>query len=144
MAPPVLFHHHAALDHDTGGHPERAARIVAVERALAERDWLGCVVRTSPEATRTQLKAVHDRGYVQRIERFCALGGGMLDMDTVASAGSWTAALHATRRAAPARWSTRCSPARRRRARRCTAHRATTPPSTRRWGSACSTASRSP
>jgi acetoin utilization deacetylase AcuC-like enzyme len=32
---------------------------------------------------------------VQRVERFCARGGGMLDMDTVASPGSWTAALHA-------------------------------------------------
>ncbi|HSD77475.1 MAG TPA: histone deacetylase [Solirubrobacteraceae bacterium] len=95
MGRPVLFHHHAALEHDTGSHPERAARIVAVQRALAARDWLGCGVRTSPEATRTQLEAVHDPDYVERIEHFCAHGGGMLDRDTLVSAGSWTAAVHA-------------------------------------------------
>jgi acetoin utilization deacetylase AcuC-like enzyme len=95
MAPPVLFHHHSSLAHDTGGHPERAARIAAVEEALAARDWLGYEVRTSPEATREQLEAVHAPAYVERIERFCAQGGGMLDLDTVACPGSWGAALHA-------------------------------------------------
>jgi acetoin utilization deacetylase AcuC-like enzyme len=94
-AVPVLFHHPASLGHETGGHPERVERIVAVEQALAERDWLGCAVRASPEATRAQLEAVHDPAHVERIERFCARGGGLLDLDTVASPGSWAAALHA-------------------------------------------------
>ena len=95
MAPPVLFRHHSSHEHDTGGHPERSARIAAVEDALAGRDWLGYDVRVSPEATRSQLQAVHDPAHVERIERFCAQGGGMLDMDTIASPGSWGAALHA-------------------------------------------------
>jgi acetoin utilization deacetylase AcuC-like enzyme len=93
MARGVLFHHHASLEHDTGAHPERVARLVAVERALTERDWLGYEVRTSPQATRTQLEAVHDPVHRQRIEHLCARGGGMLDMDTVVSDGSWEAAL---------------------------------------------------
>jgi acetoin utilization deacetylase AcuC-like enzyme len=91
----VLFHHPSGLEHDTGSHPERAARVVAVERALAECDWLGYGVRTSPEATRSQLEAVHDPEHVARIEHLCAHGGGMIDMDTIASEGSWPAALHA-------------------------------------------------
>jgi acetoin utilization deacetylase AcuC-like enzyme len=46
-------------------------------------------------ATRDSLEAVHDPAHVDRIERFCASGGGMIDLDTVASRGSWDAALHA-------------------------------------------------
>src|ERR1700738_4670778 len=42
MAPaPVFLSHPSSLEHDTGGHPEQPARIVAIERALAERGWLG-------------------------------------------------------------------------------------------------------
>jgi acetoin utilization deacetylase AcuC-like enzyme len=95
MARPVLFRHPSGYEHDTGAHPERVARLAAVEQALAEREWLGFGVRVSPEATRTQLEAVHDPAYVDRIERFCLHGGGMLDVDTVVSAGSFVAALHA-------------------------------------------------
>ena len=95
MAAPVVFHHRSSLQHDTGGHPEQPARITAIERLLDERDWLGWERRESPEAEREQLEAVHDGGYVEQIERFCAAGGGMLDLDTVASSGSWGAALHA-------------------------------------------------
>jgi len=50
MAPPLLLRHPSSREHDTGTHPERPARIVAVERALAERDWLGWDVRESPAA----------------------------------------------------------------------------------------------
>ena len=92
MAPPVLFHHPSSLDHDTGGHPEQPARITAIERALAERDWLGWERRESPAAGRDLLGAVHPLEHVDAIERFCAAGGGMIDMDTVASPGSFAAA----------------------------------------------------
>ena len=40
MALPLYLSHPACLEHETGaGHPERPARITAVERSLAERDW---------------------------------------------------------------------------------------------------------
>jgi acetoin utilization deacetylase AcuC-like enzyme len=94
MPQPLLLRHASSLQHETGPHPERAARIVAIEEALAARDWLGWDVRESPAASREALEAVHDPLHVDRIERFCAAGGGMIDMDTVASAGSWEAALH--------------------------------------------------
>jgi acetoin utilization deacetylase AcuC-like enzyme len=92
---PVLFHHVSSLEHDTGGHPEQPARISAIEQALAERDWLGWERRESAAASRDVLAAVHPEGYVASIERFCAAGGGMLDMDTVASPRSYVAAAHA-------------------------------------------------
>jgi acetoin utilization deacetylase AcuC-like enzyme len=95
MAVPVLFRHPSSLEHDTGSHPENARRIVAIERALSERDWLGWDVRLSPAATREQLGAIHPPEHIDRIERLCLRGGGMIDMDTLVSPGSFEAALHA-------------------------------------------------
>ncbi|MFP5362834.1 MAG: histone deacetylase [Thermoleophilia bacterium] len=95
MAAPVLFHHPSSLEHDTGGHPENARRIVAIERALEARAWLGWDVRLSPAAARETVEAVHPPAHVDRIKRLCEHGGAMIDMDTVVSAGSYDAALHA-------------------------------------------------
>ena len=95
MAAPVLFRHPSSLEHDTGSHPENARRIVAIERALSERDWLGWNVRLSPAATREQIGAVHPPEHIDRIESLCGRGGGMIDMDTLVSPGSYEAALHA-------------------------------------------------
>jgi acetoin utilization deacetylase AcuC-like enzyme len=95
MAAPVLFHHRSSLDHDPGPHPEQPARIIAIERALAERDWLGFERRESPAATRDLLEAVHSPRLIDGIEALSASGGGAIDADTVVSEGSWVAALHA-------------------------------------------------
>ena len=95
MAAPLLLHHPSSLEHDTGEHPERPARIAAVEHALRERDWLGWDVRESPAAGLAVVHAVHPAGYVHGIEELCAAGGGALDADTVVSEGSYRAALHA-------------------------------------------------
>ena len=92
---PVLLRHPSSLEHDTGAHPESARRIVAIERALSARDWLGWDVRLSPEASRAAIEAVHPAHHVDAIEALAARGGGMIDMDTTVSAGSWEAALHA-------------------------------------------------
>jgi acetoin utilization deacetylase AcuC-like enzyme len=95
MAAPVLFHHPSSLEHDPGPHPEQPARIVAIERALEAREWLGMDVRQSPPATRAQLEAVHPARLINGIHELCASGGGAIDADTVVSPGSWEAALHA-------------------------------------------------
>jgi acetoin utilization deacetylase AcuC-like enzyme len=95
MAPPVYLSHPSSLAHDTGAHPERAARIVAIEHELAARDWLGYERRESPAADRAQLELVHTPAHVDAIERLCAQGGGAIDADTVVSDGSCLAALHA-------------------------------------------------
>jgi len=95
MAAPVFFSHPASMEHDTGDHPERAARIAAIERHLDTVGWFGFERREAPAASREALERCHDPGYVAALERFCAAGGGRLDADTVASAGSWEAALRA-------------------------------------------------
>jgi acetoin utilization deacetylase AcuC-like enzyme len=95
MPAPLLLRHPSSLEHDTGMHPERAARIVAIERALSARDWLGWEVRESPAVERDVLCAVHPEDYVERIAALAAAGGGALDVDTLMSEGSHRAALHA-------------------------------------------------
>jgi acetoin utilization deacetylase AcuC-like enzyme len=95
MTGPVLLRHPSSLEHDTGAHPESPQRIVAIERALSERRWLGWDVRLSPPASRATIEAVHPARHVDRIAALSARGGGMLDMDTIVSRGSFEAALHA-------------------------------------------------
>jgi acetoin utilization deacetylase AcuC-like enzyme len=91
----LYVHHPLSLAHDTGSHPENADRVRAIEAALAERDWLGLELAEAPAASREQLERVHDRELVERIREFCGRGGGMIDLDTVASGESYEAALHA-------------------------------------------------
>jgi len=45
--------------------------------------------------SRGNLTSVHPERYVKAIQEFCERGGGMIDADTLASSGSWDAALHA-------------------------------------------------
>jgi acetoin utilization deacetylase AcuC-like enzyme len=90
----LYLHHPSSLEHDTGSHPERAARITAVERELEQRGWLGLERVLAPRAEREVVEAVHPAEYVDAIAQVSARGGGMLDMDTVASERSFEAALH--------------------------------------------------
>jgi acetoin utilization deacetylase AcuC-like enzyme len=92
---PVWLEHPSSLRHDTGAHPERIDRMVAIERELSPRDWLGFERVTSPAVDRALLETVHPASYVASIERACARGGGFLDLDTVVSPDSFEAALHA-------------------------------------------------
>jgi acetoin utilization deacetylase AcuC-like enzyme len=91
---PVWLHHSSSLRHDTGAHPERAARMQAIDRVLSARDWLGFDRVESPPVDRAVLAAVHPADYVASIERVAGAGGGFLDMDTVISQDSFEAALH--------------------------------------------------
>ncbi len=93
MPPGVLLSHPSSLSHDTGPHPERAARLVAVQRALEANDWLGWAREESPAVARPVLAGVHPEDYVASLERFIAAGGGAIDADTITSPGSWDAAV---------------------------------------------------
>jgi acetoin utilization deacetylase AcuC-like enzyme len=79
------------VEHDTRpGHPEQPARMEAVARGVASCVAADDLVRSAPRpATVDELARVHDRGYLEALERFCASGGGNLDPDTVAAAASW-------------------------------------------------------
>ena len=69
---------------------------------MSERDWMGLEMVEAPAAEREQLLRVHTAAHVDAIEAHVASGGGMIDMDTIASEGSWEAALHAAGGAAAA------------------------------------------
>jgi acetoin utilization deacetylase AcuC-like enzyme len=94
MGRALYLHHPLSLEHDTGDHPEQPARITAIEEELERRDWLGYEREVAPAPELRAVEAVHPRAYVDRIAAISAQGGGMLDMDTVASARSFDAALH--------------------------------------------------
>ncbi len=52
------------------------------------------VEQVAPEPAPVELlETVHERQYIDDLERFCLAGGGALDLDTVAGLGSWEAAL---------------------------------------------------
>lgn len=89
----LYYSHPASLEHLTGAHPENPGRIEAIEKALDAVGWAGVDRLEAPRAERGQIARAHDAEHIDAIEAFCATGGGMIDMDTVASAGSWEAAL---------------------------------------------------
>ena len=91
----LYFSHPSSLEHETGGHPENASRLRAIEAALDDAGWPALEQLEAPAATREMLRRVHTAEHIDAIERFSASGGGMLDLDTIASERSFEAALHA-------------------------------------------------
>jgi len=94
-AAPVFLENPLSLEHDTGPHPEQPARIAAIVRELDARGWMGFERVLSPAVDRSVLNAVHPMPYVSAIQGVSERGGGQLDLDTVMSARSFEAALHA-------------------------------------------------
>ncbi|HEY9506653.1 MAG TPA: histone deacetylase [Gemmatimonadales bacterium] len=94
MAVPV-FTHPDCLRHDPGSdHPETPARLrVLLERA---RQTPGVAVVDAPAADRKPLLAVHPDDYLRGLEAMSGRGGGLLFLDTILSADSWSAVLGAT------------------------------------------------
>jgi acetoin utilization deacetylase AcuC-like enzyme len=93
----LAWTHPACLEHDPGpDHPARPARLRAVldalHRAFPDQAW-----REAPTAKRGDLLRVHAAGLVDEVLRPLPgdLGQLRLDPDTVLSAGSGRAALHA-------------------------------------------------
>lgn len=99
MAPrPVYLSHPASLAHETGPHPERAARIVAIEAELARHDWLGMERMQAPPVEEATLTAVHPPRYVRAIDELCRAAPPTpvaIDADTFVVEASYEAALHA-------------------------------------------------
>lgn len=74
----------AFLQHDTGNHPERSARIIAVDWALEQARLLGDrpSVTCSP-ASDAAIVQVHTPAMLAHLEAVATAGGGWLDSDTV-------------------------------------------------------------
>ena len=92
---PVMLTHPSSHEHDTGSHPEQAARMTVIEQALREAQWCGYTRAASSPCPEALLSAVHPGRYVTAIRELAEAGGGQIDSDTVVSPGSWEAARHA-------------------------------------------------
>jgi len=94
----ALVYAPGCLEHKTGrGHPESAERLRVILRELKRSGLLesGKCSLVEPEpASREDLELVHDPEYIRLLKRYCAAGGGLLDLgDTLAGPGSFGAAL---------------------------------------------------
>lgn len=85
----------ASLTHDTGQHPECADRMRAIDSALGAASDLEFDRLEAPAAADHQILAVHSREHLDLILGLAAAGGGVIDADTMVSAGSASAALAA-------------------------------------------------
>ncbi len=92
--PTLLYTDPRFVEHDTSpGHPERPARMGAVDRGVEASTVVEDLIVVGPRAaTVDELARVHDRDFLAALERFCVAGGGRLDPDTVASKRSWDVA----------------------------------------------------
>lgn len=92
MAPTLIFTDPRYQHHDPGeGHPERPARLAAIETQLTSAPLP--VTRVTPRpATRGELALVHDSALLDRIDAIKGLTAD-LDADTHTSPGSYEAAL---------------------------------------------------
>jgi acetoin utilization deacetylase AcuC-like enzyme len=95
MPPGLYFRHQSSVEHETGAHPENKARIPAIENELERRGWLGWERREAPPVEPAQLERIHTAEHIEHIRATAESGGAWFDADTVASPGSWSAALHA-------------------------------------------------
>jgi acetoin utilization deacetylase AcuC-like enzyme len=91
----LLLHHPAFLDHRTPpGHPERPDRLRALHQALDHQDFEGLKRVEAPLAELDAALLAHPQRYVDAIRRAIPTEGlTRIDADTVASPGSWEAAL---------------------------------------------------
>ena len=89
--------HPSALDHAMpAGHPERPARIQAIERALEDERFAHLVRAPAPRADFAVAELVHPTSYVEIIAEAAPSDGFVqIDGDTLMSPGTLTAALHA-------------------------------------------------
>jgi acetoin utilization deacetylase AcuC-like enzyme len=93
----ALYYDPLFLSHDTGGHPENAGRIGACLDLLSTSRLLERLQQPPcRDATVEELALVHDRGYVEAMARFQTPRPAPVTVDTVASAGTYAAALRAT------------------------------------------------
>ena len=92
-----LAYSEAFLRHETGAHhPERPDRLRAIVAQLRASGTWDALQVWEPEPTGdATLELIHSATHVAEMRDFIARGGGHIDADTTASAGSWEAALRA-------------------------------------------------
>lgn len=98
MKAPWLYYSESFLGHETAGHPESPERLKSILRQLESSGLQKHLQQKSPrEIERELLLKLHSAQYLKEVEAFCqqAGPGQRIDEDTIASQGSFKAALHA-------------------------------------------------
>jgi len=92
----LLYTDDVFLLHETGSHPERAARLTQIQTQL-ERSGLLSAAKSckTVSADRADLLRCHTQDYLDRLQASAAGGGGRVESDTVMSTRSADAAWHA-------------------------------------------------
>ena len=90
-----FVYHADYLKHDPGNwHPERPERLTALVKAIKDSGLWEKLAHLEPSpATVEQVAYVHDQDYIEALRKFCARGGGLMDMDTGASSDSFDVAM---------------------------------------------------
>jgi acetoin utilization deacetylase AcuC-like enzyme len=93
----TIYTHDSGLRHDTGfSHPECAGRLKIIQDLLLETPYSGLPRGVVKPAAEESLALAHPFQYVERIRAAIPdHGHNQIDSDTIVSAGSWDAALHA-------------------------------------------------
>ena len=94
--PITVVTHPRFADHDTGDHPECAERWRRADarlRSLAAGPGLPLAFVEPAPITPEDLALVHPAAHGERIQAFCAQGGGRIDEDTVACPATYEIAL---------------------------------------------------
>lgn len=93
----LLYSDPVFQEHETGEHPESAARLMPVIRYLhfISLDQL-CKRPSWQPIAPERLELVHDADYIESIRQLALAGGGQADPDTVVSGRSYDVALQAT------------------------------------------------
>ena len=92
----LLFRDDVFLQHETGAHPESAARLHSVHAALDATDLRKRFDAGDVDpATEEILTRIHQSEHVRRVRQACDAGGGALDPDTIVSPQSYEVAVRA-------------------------------------------------
>jgi acetoin utilization deacetylase AcuC-like enzyme len=87
--------HEACLQHLVPpGHPERPARLAAIDEALSDAAFFALVRQEAPEGTLDTIRLCHSEHYVEELRYLAPKEGfAFIDADTSLSPGSWEAIL---------------------------------------------------
>jgi len=91
----MIFYDEIFLQHDTGYHPECAARLTAIKEHFEKAGLWREELPPIRDATPGEISMVHHRVYIEKVRKIADECGGMLDPDTVVSHRSYEAAVRA-------------------------------------------------
>lgn len=99
----LLYSSPTFLQHVTGEHPEKPARLTSILKKLADEGLdRRCTAPAWEPATVERLARVHSAEHVREVREFVERGGGRIEADTIVSPRSYEAAVLAAGAAADA------------------------------------------